>query len=77
MKHRHNKKRNTALIYEVLIKELTKSIVSEDLERKKVVMSILKQNYNKNTSLYRELEIYKSLNEGGDINRDMAERVLK
>jgi hypothetical protein len=77
MKHRHNKKRNTALIYEVLIKELTKSIVSEDLDRKKVVMSILKQNYNKNTSLYKELEIYKSLNKGGEINRDIAEKILK
>ena len=33
-KTRHNKKRNTAFIYEALVRELTKCIISKDIERK-------------------------------------------
>ena len=35
MKMKHNKKRNTAFIFEVLIRELTKSIVEKDTTRKR------------------------------------------
>ena len=63
IKHKHNKKRNTAFLYEVLVRELTASIVKEDLEKKKQIISLLKEFFNKNTVLYRELELYKALNE--------------
>jgi len=38
---KHNKKRNTAFLYESLIKEMTKAIVRSDLKTKQVVTSIL------------------------------------
>ena len=34
MKLKHNKKRNTAFLYEALVKELTKAIVNKDVEGK-------------------------------------------
>ena len=35
MKFRHNKKRNTAFLFEALVKELTKSIVKTIYKQKK------------------------------------------
>ena len=35
---KHNKKRNTAFLYECLIKELTKSIVRKDETRKQKII---------------------------------------
>ena len=34
IKFKHNKKRNSAFLYEVLVQELTKSIISKDLALK-------------------------------------------
>ena len=34
MKIRHNKKRNTAFVYEALVREATAAILKEDAERK-------------------------------------------
>ena len=39
----HNKKRNTAFLYECLIRELTKAIIKENKEQQRVVKSILKE----------------------------------
>ena len=47
MKVRHNKKRNTAFLYESLIKELTKSIVRNQTETKQKVINILKEYFGK------------------------------
>ena len=50
MKMKHNKKRNTAFIFEVLIRELTKSIVEKNDKQKKIIISLIKENF-KNKSL--------------------------
>ncbi len=34
-KTKHNKKRNTAFLYEALVREMTKAVVSQDKKRKK------------------------------------------
>ena len=47
MKQRHNKKRNTAFLYETLIVELTKSSVRNDTNRKRNVIAILKEFFSK------------------------------
>ena len=38
---KHNKKRNTAFLYECLMKELTKAIVREEATKKQQTLSIL------------------------------------
>ena len=38
---KHNKKRNTAFIYETLSRELTKAIVDKDNNRKATVLAII------------------------------------
>ncbi len=77
VKVKHNKKRNTAFLYETLVKELTKSIVSKDDKRKAVIMSILKEHFGKNSILHRELDVYKSLYETKGVDKHIADRMIQ
>jgi hypothetical protein len=77
MKLKHNKKRNTAFLFESLTKELTKAILVKDPERKRVVMRVLRESFKKKTHLHKELTIYKSLLEDGDLSARQAEKVYR
>ena len=61
---KHNKKRNTAFLYECLVKELTKAIVRTDMVTKNNLIEVIKENFKAGTILKKELDIYKSLLEG-------------
>ena len=62
MKFKHNKKRNTAFVFESIVREIVKSIIAEDVEKKKIVVSTLKKFFNKDKSsgveLYLEVNIF-------------------
>jgi len=58
---KHNKKRNTAFLYECLIKQLTASIVRSDESTKQKIINIVKENFNKGTVLHEDLQLYKQL----------------
>jgi len=73
---KHNKKRNTAFLYECLIRELTKSILKEDKQRQKVVKTILKEFYSKGKPLKNELELYSSLLESRELKLEYSQRLL-
>ena len=77
MKFKHNKKRNTAFVFESLVREVVKSVISEDKKKKDVVVSTLKKFFNKETELYKELQIYKSILEARDLDAPMKEKVIK
>ena len=51
MKLKHNKKRNTAFLYEILMRELTKSILFKNVENKKSLIKIIKEHFRKNSIL--------------------------
>lgn len=76
MKFKHNKKRNTAFLFEALIRELTKASLNEDIEKKGVVIAIIKEHFNKDSILAKELELYKTLNEDIDMSPEFAEKLL-
>ena len=76
MRFKHNKKRNTALLYEYLVKELTKAIVENDERKREGVVSILKEFFNKDSELSKELRIYKSISECSKVASSVAEKVL-
>jgi|ETNvirenome_6_85_1030632.scaffolds.fasta_scaffold00436_13 hypothetical protein len=76
MKHRHNKKRNTAILYETLIRELTRSSIRENKKCKNKIMKLLKEHFNKNSILAYELELYNILNERGGFKKEIAEKIL-
>jgi len=75
-KQKHNKKRNTAFLYEALVREMTKAVVSKDKERKDKVVNILKESFSSNKILGKELRLYQTLLESTDLNSVTAEKLL-
>jgi hypothetical protein len=76
MKLKHNKKRNTAFLYETLVKELTAAVVEQDTNRKNAIVSIIKEFFSKGSILKRELDLYKALNETHKLDVYTAERLI-
>ena len=77
MKIRHNKKRNTAFIYESLIKEATAAVIKNDKDTQEKVVSILKKHFAEGTVLHQHLECYRSLYESENLDQNTAEKILK
>jgi hypothetical protein len=73
---KHNKKRNTAFIYETLARELTKAIVEKDHNRKDAVLKVIKEFFSEGSILHEELELYNTLLETSNIQYKLAERLL-
>ena len=44
---KHNKKRNTAFLYECLVKELTKAIVQGNNDLKVKITEVIKENFKR------------------------------
>jgi len=73
---KHNKKRNTAFIFEVLIRELTKTILEQDESKKKYIIKLVKENFKGNTLLARDLESYKMVLDTTNVERITAEKLV-
>jgi hypothetical protein len=73
---KHNKKRNTAFLYEMLLREGTKSAIEKNFERAKIVKSLLFEHFNKNTGLFAEIELYNAL-KNNIVEEDIAEKYLQ
>ena len=65
---KHNKKRNTAFLYECLIRELTKAILKEDKQKQTKVKGLLREFFTIGKVLAKELDLYKSLIESKELN---------
>ena len=76
MKHKHNKKRNTAFLFEALIKEMAKSVVENREERQVKIARIIKRHFQKRGVLYKDLQTYKTLMNLKEAEQDFAKRIL-
>jgi hypothetical protein len=74
---KHNKKRNTAFIFEALSHEMTKAIVSKDEGKKAAVVSIVRKHFKKGTQLRKELDLFQSLSESSEPQRERATRIVQ
>jgi hypothetical protein len=71
-KLKHNKKRNTGLLYEFFTRYIGKAILDgrdSDITKAK---TLLKKHFNKSTDIYKELKLFKALSESTTTNRDQA-----
>lgn len=73
---RHNKKRNTAFLFEVLIREATRCVLNKDEVGKKKALSLCVEFFNKKTALHKELELYKAVLNTNELDEKTAERFL-
>ena len=76
MKVKHNKKRNTASLYETLVRELTKSVVSNNSARSKTVKTILKEHFRSGKVLFSELGCFTALTDRSNLDRYTAEKMI-
>jgi len=77
MKLKHNKKRNTAFVYEALVREVAKAIVKKDEKKKSLIVKIMKEHFSPNNILAKELQLYKALEETKGLDVYTAERLIK
>ena len=74
---KHNKKRNTAFIYEALIREVVKQSIKENKKARNTVISIIKSHFHQNTALYHDLVFYRTLLETTDVAEKFAVKLIK
>lgn len=77
MKTKYNKKRNTAFVYEALIREGTSAILQGDHERKNTVVKLIKKHFAPNTPLQKHLQCYQSLYEATNLDRKTCEKIIR
>jgi len=73
---KHNKKRNTAFIYEALVREIVKQSVVKDNEKRNIAIQIMKESFAPKTELRKELDLYKTLIENNNLQESIAEKIL-
>jgi len=77
MKFKHNKKRNSAFVYEALIREATVAVMKGDTQRKETAIRLIKKHFKTGTLLKKDLECHRSLYEDQDLDRLTSEKILK
>jgi hypothetical protein len=76
-KFKHNKKRNTAFIYECLVIELTKAVLGNDKNSQSNIKSIIKEHFKKDSALLNDLKTYQAITETKDVAQDTAAKILE
>ena len=73
---KHNKKRNTAFIYEVLVREIIKQTINKNKEKRDIAIDVIKEAFRRGTQLRKELELYKTLMDTNGLNERVAEKLM-
>jgi hypothetical protein len=76
MKLSHNKKRNTAFLYEVLISELAKSSLSNNKQLRETIVRILKEFFLKGKPLAQELNLYKEFEDLANYDKEIVSKII-
>jgi hypothetical protein len=76
MKVKHNKKRNTAFLYEALVRELTKAVVEKDKARTQTIKTILKEHFRSGMVLFSELGCFNALADKSSLDQYTAEKMV-
>ena len=77
MKNRHNKKRNTAFVFEALSREATVAIIKGDQARKEKVVSIVRKHFTGDSLLKKDLECYRSLYENQNLDETTSKKIVE
>lgn len=75
-KLRHSKKRNTALLYEFLMRHISKCVVEKKQSEVKKAVGILKEYFNASTPLGKELKLFKAVTSNTFSSREIASKVV-
>ena len=76
IKLKHNKKRNTAFLYEALVTEVSKSIIEENLKKRDAIVLVIKEFFDSESPLAKELQLYSALYETTGASPRIAEKLI-
>ena len=76
MKAKHNKKRNTVFLYEALVRELTKTITTQNPSRSATVKNILQEHFRSGKTLFSELGCFSALADTRGLDSYTAEKMV-
>ena len=74
---KHNKKRNTAFLYEALVREVVRRTIDKDVDVRNKVVAILKETFKVNSEIGKELRLFKTLLETKGVSKRIGEKLLQ
>ena len=77
MKIKHNKKRNTAFVYEALIREATVATLKGDKEVRDKALHLVKKHFTPNSALKKDLVCYRSLCGKQNLEKITSEKIMR
>src|SRR5947207_849958 len=72
----HNKKRNTGLLYEFLVRHISEGLVSGDERQVHLATKLLKKHFKKGTELHREFKLFHALVNTTVASSDVAKKIV-
>ena len=77
MKTKHNKKRNTAFVYEALVKEATVAILKHNVPQKHKIANLIRKHFTPRSELYKELQCYRALYENQNLDAPTSTKIMQ
>ena len=76
MSKSHNKKRNVGIIYEQLLRTMAQALIDNDQKKYNNALSIIRNNFSKNSQLYKEFRLFNALVKTTVDSESLATRIL-
>ena len=77
MSKSHNKKRNIGIIYEQLLRTMAASLVTDNNEKYKAALGIIRKHFAPGTQLYREFRLFTAMVKTSVDKESLAIRILR
>lgn len=72
----HNKKRNVGIIYEQIMNFICEKLMDDNKTDAEKAINIVKQNFNKNSQLFKEFKLFKALSETHGVTDTLANLII-
>jgi hypothetical protein len=72
----HNKKRNVGVVYEMLLRSISESLVKGDNQQAQKTLDLITRRFKPNTELHREFRLFRALAKSSVSNSAIAAAIL-
>ena len=72
----HNKKRNVGIIYEQIMSFICERLMEDSQIEAQKAINIVKENFSKNSQLYKEFKLFKALSETHNVTDNLANLII-
>ena len=76
MARTHNKKRNIGIIYELLLRCISSSLIDENKSSAQVALGIIEKRFDKSTEIYKEFRLFNALAKSTVSDTPVASAIL-